>query len=128
MWCATKTERGHTQFGPAAEITNENGNSYYCLVMPYRGQTVLRIFDPDADRGVLERSAARGISPLIHRILALTDGKYGWDTPEYRSICHDFGLEPDQGRPTYDDKDKTLVSLLEERIGMEALTTSTCSS
>ena len=42
--------------------------------------------------------------PIIARINALLDSEtsyYTWETKEYRSICRELGLDPDEGRPVF---------------------------
>lgn len=65
-------------------------------VIPYRATPVLVVQPLTADTDRHEFSRA-------HPVLARKEGlvRYHWDTPPYREICAEVGVDPDEGRPRY---------------------------
>ena len=58
--------------------------------------------------------------PLLARFLALKS--YDWDTPEYRALCGDLGLDPDYRRPEllpeYAEMGRHLMQWIGGRLGL----------
>ncbi|QVQ38611.1 hypothetical protein KHQ08_17815 (plasmid) [Pseudochrobactrum algeriensis] len=108
------------QCGPVAEIFDDKGKAYHVKVMPYRTQTILHILDPGCENGIFDLSKVRGGSTLLNKIFSVIDTAYDWNTPSYRQICQELGLDPDFNRPTYKEADKPLVANLERHIKWDA--------
>lgn len=104
------------RYGPAAQIQTEGGKTYHVQVIPFRSQTTLQIFDPTVENGLFNLSEARGGSDQLDRVFEVMDAAYDWDTPAYRQVCQELGLDPDTNRPMYKEHDKSLVADLEQRI------------
>lgn len=64
---------------------------------------------PDVDREVFTR-----IFPLFARSEA--NGFSTWDTPAYRVVAKELGIDPDDGRPEYRREDSAMVEALENWI------------
>lgn len=104
------------RYGPAAQVQTEGGKTYHVQVIPFRSQTTLQIFDPTVENGLFNLSEARGGSDQLDRVFEVMDAAYDWDTPAYRQVCQELGLDPDTNRPMYKEHDKSLVADLEQRI------------
>ncbi|MEO9971812.1 MAG: hypothetical protein ABJG15_18600 [Hyphomonadaceae bacterium] len=104
------------RYGPAAQVQTEDGKTYHVQVLPYRSRTTLQILDPSVENGLFDQSKARGGSFQIDRVFEVMDAAFDWDTPAYRQVCQELGLDPDTNRPTYKEPDKSLVDDLDQRI------------
>lgn len=104
------------RYGPAAQVQTTSGKTYHVQVIPFRSQTTLQIFDPTVENGFFNLSEARGGSDQLDRVFGVIDAAYDWDTPAYREVCQELGLDPDTNRPTYNEHDKSFVTDLEQHI------------
>lgn len=85
--------------GAMARFETERGNhrkSIGVKVVPFRTLPVIatQIMTPDTTFHELAQA-----HPLLDRIGTL--GPYHWDTSDFRGLCADMELDPDQGRPRF---------------------------
>lgn len=68
---------------------------------------------------VLTEGVERHTFNAAHPVLARKEGfsRYGWDTPRYREICAEMGLDPDEGRPRYRAAYAGIAGELERWVG-----------
>ena len=108
-----KPELVESRYGLAAPVETDDGKVYHAQVIPYRSRTHLHLFDPEKKNGHFNYDEARGRSPMLDRIFEIIYDDYDWDTPAYRQICEELGLDPDVHRPAYKKQDAELVAQLE---------------
>jgi hypothetical protein len=92
-------------YGPWVVIVADDGRRLGVAVTPYRCRTHLLIHDIDATpRTYGSMNLPPTANLWLHRVAALTNGKsdYHWDTPAYRTLCEEGGLDPDYHRPAFD--------------------------
>ena len=90
--------------GPWVVITADDGRRLGVAVTPYRCRTHLLIHDVDASPRTYGRlTLPSTYNPWLHRVAELTEkSDYHWDTPAYRLLCEQGGLDPDYHRPAFD--------------------------
>lgn len=92
-------------YGPWVVIVADDGRRLGVAVTPYRCRTLLLIHDIDAPpRTYGSTNLPPTSNSWLHRVAALIDGTsdYHWDTPAYRELCQEVGLDPDYHRPMFD--------------------------
>ena len=100
----------------AAEIRSDSGKKYWCQIILDRSQPMLMLFDPELETRSVGPSEVQDQSELLEHILAVIQSTYSWDTPAYRQMCTNLGLDPDDGRPTFRSKNRRMVFNLEKLI------------
>lgn len=99
-----------SKFGPSAPLYEHDGEAYYLSVIPMKSQPYLIVHNgSEAVSNSDQPSGCDGIDTVTK----LRYTAYGWDTPEYRKLCTQYGLHPDLGRPTYRHADKGIIDRLE---------------
>jgi hypothetical protein len=80
---------------PLAEFRPDVGSTDIVLVRiaPFNGMPILLAVDEDGD------VSSGDFHPILRRVSALNRSDYSWETNEYRHVCKELGLDPDQGRP-----------------------------
>jgi hypothetical protein len=92
-------------YGPWVVIVADDGRRLGVAVTPYRCRTHLLIHDIDAPpRTYGSLNLPPTSNPWLRRVVELTNGEsdYHWDTPVYRTLCEQGGLDPDYRRPAFD--------------------------
>lgn len=72
-------------------------------VIPWRCRPILVAIPVTPDTDLREVASQH---PQLARIIEMR--KYHWETPEYRRVCVDLGLDPDEGRPEFREHYKGL--------------------
>lgn len=97
------------------EIVADDGRRMGVRVAPYRSRTHLVILDLDDHPWFITTA---NMPPTengwIHAVasLPIDEPDYHWDTPRYRDLCVEGGLDPDHGRPRFDDGDRIAATAL----------------
>lgn len=93
-------------YGPWVVIIADDGRRLGVAVTPHRCRTHLLIHDIDVSLRTYGRLNLPPTSnPWLHRVAELTEeSDYHWDTPAYRSLCEQGGLDPDYRRPEFDSE------------------------
>ena len=81
-------------------------------VIPFRTTPVLVIQRLTDDADVHEVSE---VFPVFARIRRLS--RHHWDTPSFREICAEMGLDPDEGRPRFRPRFEEIAGELERWVG-----------
>lgn len=92
-------------YGPWVVIVADDGRRLGVAVTPYRCRTHLLIHDIDAPpRAYGSLDLPPTPNPWLRSVVELTNGQsdYHWDTPVYRTLCEQGGLDPDYHRPAFD--------------------------
>lgn len=76
-------------------------------VLPFRSTTVLVALPLTRNTTVEDMEQAHPMLAVIRRL-----GNYHWDTPAYRDACVAMNLPPDEGRPTFRARYKSLADAL----------------
>ncbi len=102
-------------YGPWGVVTADDGRRLGVSVTPDRCRTLLLIHDVDEPtRTYRTRNLPPTSNPWLHAVAALSDSgtDYHWDTPIYRSLCEQGGLDPDYHRPVFDPENVEIGNLL----------------
>lgn len=97
------------------EIVAEDGRRMGVCVAPYRSRTHLVILDLDNPPWFLShRNLPATDNAWIRAVAALPvdEPDYHWDSPRYRDLCREGGLDPDEGRPRFDPRDQIAATQL----------------
>ena len=81
-------------------------------IIPYRATPILYAEPLTVDT---KRRAFCDVFSVLARKEALV--RYHWDTPAYRQLCAEMGLDPDEGRPRYREAFAGIVGELERWLG-----------
>ncbi len=81
-------------------------------VIPYRTTPTLYAEPLTADT---QRRPFCDVFPVLARKEPLV--RYSWDTPPYRQLCAEMGLDPDQGRPHHHNAYAEIAGELERWLG-----------
>ncbi|MBI5121296.1 MAG: hypothetical protein HZA67_09845 [Rhodospirillales bacterium] len=101
---------------PILEFETKDGRRGIRII-PYRASPVLVVIDCSGSEH-RPAPAPRGLHPHIDRILDLKVN-LDWDSPEYRTVCLSFGLDPDHGRPIFRPEHASLGAHLLTRVNLE---------
>lgn len=102
-------------YGPWTVVTADDGRRLGVSVTPYRCRTHLLIHDVDEPtRTYWTPNLPPTSNPWLRAVAALSDSgtDYHWDTPIYRSLCEQGGLDPDYHRPVFDPENVEIGTLL----------------
>ena len=91
-------------YGPWVIVVADDGRRLGVSVTPYRVRTHLIIHDVDqAPRTYVSESLPPTPNPWVHAVAELWSNHpdYHWDTPAYRELCEQGGLDPDYRRPVF---------------------------
>lgn len=90
-------------YGPWTVVTADDDRRLGVSVTPHRCRTHLLIHDVDEPtRTYWAANLPPTSNPWLRRVAELSAITYHWDTPEYRSLCEEGGLDPDRHRPAFD--------------------------
>ena len=93
---------------PQVTVVASDGRRIGVRVLPFRCTPILALLDLDDHPWIFSRG---NLPPTTNAwIHAVADFKaenadYGWDTPRYRDICVEGGLDPDHHRPRFAERD-----------------------
>ena len=102
-------------YGPWTVATTDDGRRLGVSVSPYRSRTHLLIHDVnEPTRTYWTPNLPPTSNPWLRAVAALSDTTpdYHWDTPAYRSLCEQGGLDPDYHRPVFDAENIEIGNML----------------
>lgn len=102
-------------YGPWTVATTDDGRRLGVSVSPYRSRTHLLIHDVDEPtRTYWTPNLPPTSNPWLRAVAALSDTTpdYHWDTPAYRLLCEQGGLDPDYHRPVFDPENVEIGDML----------------
>ena len=97
------------------EIVADDGRRMVVCVAPYRSRTHLVILDLDNPPWFHSKASLPPTDDAwVHAVAALPidEPDYHWDSPRYRDLCTQGGLDPDEGRPAFDTRDEKAANEL----------------
>ena len=118
----TNTDHLAAPDGPRRTATNglvtvvaDDGRRMGVRVLPYRSRTHLAILDLDNHPWFFARHSLPPTSDawiIAVADLAVEDPDYNWDTPRYRELCAEAGLDPDHRRPRFSAENRVAGDVL----------------
>lgn len=96
-------------------VTATDGRRMAVRVMPHRSRTHLVILDVDNHPWFFTRTSLPATTNAWIRAVAdftADDQDYSWDTPRYRQLCLEGGLNPDHHRPRFFAENDDVASAL----------------
>lgn len=100
---------------PQVTVVASDGRLVGVRVTPYRCTPILSLLDIDRPPWIFGRET---LPPTTNAwVGAVADftaahDDYDWDTPRYRELCLEGGLDPDHQRPRFDDRHATAGNAL----------------
>lgn len=107
-------QQSHTH-GNCVIVEGRDARRIMVSVSPLRCRTHLLLTNPDDSSYLFSKNdLPPTTNAWIHRVAEFTgrDSSYHWDTPEYRELCIEGGLNPDWRRPQFRAKDEKAAEAL----------------
>ena len=101
--------------GKRVELVADDGRRMGVCVAAYRSRTHLVILDLDNPPWFLSKASLPPTDDAwVHAVAALPieEPDYHWDSPRYRELCIEGGLDPDEGRPAFGARDEQAANEL----------------
>ncbi|MGB3556187.1 MAG: hypothetical protein WBA25_16285 [Jannaschia sp.] len=99
------------KYGTFCEIETDSGHRYRFGNLVYKTRNHVAVFDGD-DR-IIGREKVEGDHPLLDEIFDVMEDHGNFDGAHYRALFARHGLDPDNGRPAFNDWDRDVVRALE---------------
>ncbi|MFZ3481887.1 hypothetical protein [Sphingomonas sp. 3-13AW] len=104
-------------------VTSEDGRRMAVRVLPLRGRTHLSILDVDNPpwfftQGTLPPTTNAWLKAVA--AFPIEEPDYHWDTPRYRELCIEGGLDPDHERPEFHPADAAACEQLVQLVNQTA--------
>ena len=112
-----KAEAG--EIVPQITVVASDGRRIGVRVMPFRCTPILVMLDLDDHPWMFSRgNLPPTTNAWVHAVADFTaeTRDYGWDTPRYRELCIEGGLDPDHHRPRFRERDVRTGEALVEAI------------
>lgn len=111
-----KLTPAHLEYGPKAEIRDEQGILYHCNIAPFRGKAHLVLRNQNDPNGYVNFPELRQSAWPLKELIDLIESEYDWNTPAYRAMCEKLALDPDWGRPQFREKHMEVVNIIDEHV------------
>lgn len=96
-----------TEIIPQITVVASDGRRIGVRVTPFRCTPILAMLDLDDHPWIFSRgNLPATTNAWVHAVADFTADHrdYGWDTPRYRELCVEGGLDPDHHRPRFADQ------------------------
>ena len=99
------------KFGKVREIKTDTGDTYRIGNAVYKTRNHVVIFD--ANDEMTSRDYVQGSHPLLDEFFDVLRDHDNFDGQRYRDLFTKLGLDPDCGRPAFEDRDLDIAKALE---------------
>jgi hypothetical protein len=101
------------KYGQVCEITTDTGHTYHISNAVYKTRNHVVVFD--TEYCMVGRPHVDGDHPLLDEIFDVATRDGNFDGAAYRALFQKLGLDPDNGRPAFNDADIDALKALEWR-------------